>query len=914
MLISLILGSSSFALTPDDNIHIGQEPVRILQFHTERQHTLRHSEGWQAFLSGEGDGWQARFDEHAGTIHRAWGPGIEMGPLATIQDAEEAIFRFIERNPGLLSDVEIGALQLGPSGYDERSDTWYVQLDRVVGAVPVWRSSVTARIKQGRLIMIGAQVFPGADNLDTTPTLSDAEATHLAIGNGPVPDALHLGASAEHIILPFNAGSGVDYRLCWLVRSTTQTPPGQWVTFVDAHTGELINVHNEVRFLSGYLSGEHDVRAPNGDLEISPLDGVQLSAEDGGSTNTDVVGWFEMTGDTATAVFSSDEVVVSNNAGSDASFTITGDTTWTDSDATQAEIDSYVFLHRVRDWADEYAPHVNSAWSRIDSYVNLNATCNAYFDGTVNFYQSGGGCNNTGRIADVNYHEWGHGFHYYNLLSGSWDGSISEGIGDSMAFFHTEDEVVAPYFYTNGSGIRNVADDRVYPDDWTGEVHSDGLIFAGAIWDLWELMREGYDDPDEADEALFQLFVDGLRSGPTIEESYDEFVAADDDNGDLGDGTPHLCYLMDAFGRHGLGPGGTTKLIELTYTPLANQLPTASSYPIDADVVNYGEICGYDIESAALYYSTDEGDTWEQTSLSLSGDAATGDIPAQAAGTHVLYYLEATSTDGTPHASPSGGEITPLSFYVGEIIEIYCEDFEDDDGGYDSELIDGEDGTGANDWLWGEPEGSGEDPDFAYSGDNVWGNDLGGTIAGQQYNGEYQADKQNRLNSIEIDLQGYDQVIVQFQRWLNVEDSYYDQARVLINEDEVWKNHGTDYDIGNEHHQDSQWALQTIVVDASEMEEMVISWEIDRDSGLNFGGWNIDDVCVYGLDEGSGDIPGSDSDTDDSGSEGINADGDGSDAWSYGCGCASTGPGRTSGGLLIGLWLAGIALLRRRQG
>ena len=913
MLISLILGSSSHAFAPDASIHIGQEPVRLLRFHTERQHQLRHSEGWQGFISGEGHGWQARFDEHAGTVHRAWGPGIEMGQLQTLIEAEDSVRAFIERNPGLLFGAELGGLQIGSSGYDERSDTWYVEFDRFVNGVPVWRSSFTVRIKQGRMIMFGAQVYPGADALDTNPTLTDADAVNIAIDAGPAADALHLGAIAELSILPANEGSGVGFRLCWMVRSTTHSPLGQWVSFVDAHTGELINVHNEVRFLSGYLSGEHDLRYPDGNYETSALVDLRIS-NDGDDTTTDESGYFELPGSSASATFSSDGVVVSNNAGADARLTLTGDATWTDADASQAEIDNYIFLHRVRDWADEYAPQVNSTWSRIDSYVNLDSVCNAYFDGTVNFYQAGSGCNNTGRIADVNYHEWGHGFHYYNLLSGSWDGSISEGIGDSVAFFFTEDAEIAPYFYTNGSGIRNAEADRVYPDDWTGQVHTDGLIFAGAVWDLWALMREGYDNDEEADALLMQLFVDGLRGGPTIEESYDEFVAADDDNGDLGDGTPHLCYLMDAFGRHGLGPGGTTKLIELAHTPLANQSPAADSYPIDADVVNYGEICGYDIDSASLYYSIDEGDSWEQVDLSLSGDAVSGAIPTQDAGTHVLYYLEATSTDDSTHTSPSGGEITPLSFYVGELIELYCEDFEDDDGGYTSELIDGDDGAGADDWMWGEPDGYAEDPDFAHSGDNVWGNDLGGTIDGQQYNGEYQADKHNRLSSVEIDLQNYEQVVVQFQRWLNVEDGYYDQARVLINDDEVWENHGTEYDIGDEHHQDSQWALQTIMVDATSMDEMVIGWEIESDGGLEFGGWNIDDVCVYGLGEGSDSIPGDDSDTGGSGSENLDGSGEGTgDDWSYGCGCASTGSGRTSGGLLIGLWLAGIALLRRRQ-
>ena len=42
--------------------------------------------------------------------------------------------------------------------------------------------------------------------------------------------------------------------------------------------------------------------------------------------------------------------------------------------------------------------------------VNLNQTCNAYWNGsTLNFFKSGGGCANTGEIAGVSLHEFGHG-------------------------------------------------------------------------------------------------------------------------------------------------------------------------------------------------------------------------------------------------------------------------------------------------------------------------------------------------------------------------------------------------------------------------------------------------------------------------------------------------------------------------
>ena len=60
--------------------------------------------------------------------------------------------------------------------------------------------------------------------------------------------------------------------------------------------------------------------------------------------------------------------------------------------------------------------------------------------------RAGSGCNNTGRIADVNFHEWGHAFHYYGLESGDFDGAVSEGIGDVVSALNTGDSIIAPNF------------------------------------------------------------------------------------------------------------------------------------------------------------------------------------------------------------------------------------------------------------------------------------------------------------------------------------------------------------------------------------------------------------------------------------------------------------------------------------
>src|SRR6185503_11406325 len=94
------------------------------------------------------------------------------------------------------------------------------------------------------------------------------------------------------------------------------------------------------------------------------------------------------------------------------------------------------------------------------------------------------------------------------------------------------------------------------------------------------------DDPDTAYDTLQQIFVDGLKGGPEIPDSYDEFVSADDDNGDLSDGTPNQCAIINAFGAHGLGPGGGAALLTMAHTPLENQVAGSGNYAIDAEVVN----------------------------------------------------------------------------------------------------------------------------------------------------------------------------------------------------------------------------------------------------------------------------------------------------------------------------------------
>ncbi|MDP2307468.1 MAG: M36 family metallopeptidase, partial [Pseudomonadota bacterium] len=842
-----LLSPAAFGFAPSDDVWIGIEPNRTFHVHDYRQAQLRSAPAWAAFVEGEGFGWQARFDERTGTARRAWGPGIDLGALQSSKDVDGALRRFFTRNPDLIG-VPQEQLRIKSANHVARLDTWYVDYERIVAGAPIWRGGVTARVVQGQLLLLGVETYPELNGVE--PATLDAKGAILAAErDGPAAMAPHTEESARLVILPEDVDGAVRYRLTWEVRSRTAAPVGKWVSHVDARSGELVNVYNEVRFLDGTLYGTHDTRTVDGSFSTSGMPLVTLTGSVSGTTvSTGADGTFTVDGAEGwSSRLRGSYVTVRNEGGSDGAFSFNGDSApvLTSDAADIAEIDSYVFLHHVRDWGLLYAPEVDVVTAPLTSFVNLESTCNAYYDGNVNFYRAGDGCNNTGRIADVNYHEWGHGFHYYSLESGDFDGSISEGIGDVVASLQTLDPTIAPYFATNGGAIRELETDYSYPDDVTGEVHQDGLIFAGAMWDLYLALSETYGEAigvkGTAWAVASQLLADGIKGGPTIDESFDEIMLADDDNRDLSDGTPHQCEIIDAFGRHGLGPsGGGGSLLSLEHSAVGNQ-PSGATIPVAGDVRNLTPACvTFTIETVEAVYSTDGGASWDTAPLGVAGEAFDGELPGFAAGTVVEYYLKASADDGTDVSLPAGGKIAPYTFYVGAVEELYCESFDDGDGGYTHELLDGDDQRGADDWAFGSPDGYSDDPTEAFTGRSVWGNDLGGG----QYNGAYQASIVNRLSSVPIDVTGSSQVVVQYRRWLNVEDGAYDDARVYVGDDVVWSNYGTGERDGTAHTADREWMLHTLLVD-TDGETLTLGWEIASDGGLEFGGWNIDDVCVY---------------------------------------------------------------------
>ena len=836
-----LFAPTSMAFAPDGPTWQGIEPIRVHHTHPVAQANLRDGNAWRYFADGEGQGWQARFDEVTGQPRRMWGPGLDLGPVDTEQQVIDAVTAFLFRHPTLLGAEQHG-LSLRSVNYVERMDTWYIDFDAMVGGAPIWRGGITARIKYGRLIMVGSETYPGVE-IRGAVAIDAGTAMDVAMLDGPEPGAVHTDSEARLVQLPIEKDGELWLQRMWETRSRTVDPPGKWVSFVDAQTGELYDVYNEVRFFQGGLWGEHDARTVNGEMSTSPL--REMTVTDGVySTETDEIGFFELSDDAAATLstdFGGKGVDVRNSGGpesepefSEAYHTITAD------EADQAEIDTYVFLHQVREWGRATAPEVAITHDRIRTTVNINDNCNAWYDGSLNFLRAGGGCNNTGRIADVNYHEWGHGFHYDSIQSGFFDGSMSEGASDVVSIMMTRDPVIAPYFATNGSGIRNVSPDQVYPEDFVNTpdfVHYNGLIFGGSMWDLYNILTDKYDDV-YAHTVTSSLLAGILKGGTGIDLAFDEALVADDDDGDLGNGTPHECEIIDAFARHGLGPLGSAQSIIGGHQPLPNHLP-GTDHIIHVRLVSPSPTCfDYDAQAGEVVYRVNGGD-WDSAQAIVDGGDIEAAIPAQAAGTFVEYFLEIDDISGATLKAPTGGYINPYSFYVGDVITVALDDFEKRTD-WTHELLSGEDQEGADDWQRGAPAGRMGDPYQAYSGSKVWGNDLGEG----EFNGAYQPDKRNRLTSPEFDLGHYSDVYLQYYRWLNVEDGFYDAATILADGETIWSNWATD-DRGGEHHQDQQWVPHSVDLGEAIDDGLVqLSFQLQSDGGLEFGGWTIDDVAL----------------------------------------------------------------------
>lgn len=240
----------------------------------------------------------------------------------------------------------------------------------------------------------------------------------------------------------------------------------------------------------------------------------------------------------------------------------TDKTTYALTAASLPSVNSYVRVNMVADFVKQYLPNNAMVSRQIPIYVNItglpgqpNANCNAFYDGaSLNFFETGNGCQNTALIDDVVYHEWGHGLDdLTGPARGITDGAYSEGIGDILSMLLTGSNNLAPGFIVANpaAGIRNLENPKKYPGDLVNEVHDDGEIIGATFWDMRKAMVTRYGQTDGVNRVA-KIFLNSLATTTRYLDSYQQALLLDDNDANPATRSPNYCLINAAYAAHGL--------------------------------------------------------------------------------------------------------------------------------------------------------------------------------------------------------------------------------------------------------------------------------------------------------------------------------------------------------------------------
>ncbi|HEU4662928.1 MAG TPA: PKD domain-containing protein [Dokdonella sp.] len=616
--------------------------------------------------------WEMRWDRRADRPDLVQGAGVPLVPgggnaltLASLglrasehvdmAVVETRLLDFIAANHALLKTdgLEFQLDEKSSTAYGKGDSHWFVEFAQSKDGVRVQGANLFFRISHGNIVQFGSHlVAPVA--IDTQPVSSREKAFELAFAEldfttgTRVREMLEPG---ELLLLPYAAdgkgagegfsgadGTGYAHRLAWRYVFRVAGDRVTYEVMVDAKSNRVI----EVRDLNDYVDATVDGGIYATGVNTGPETIVAMpfaAVSNGGAKVTDALGIYDYSGGTATTaldgkyfrmVDSCGSISLSNS--SDGNLHLGTDTS-TDCGAaggaggngnTRASRNGFYYLTKINRKASGFLPGNSWIASKVTANMNVNDVCNAYWDGSsLNFFKSGSGCSNTGELAAVFLHEWGHGMDTNSGGAASEYGT-GEAVGDSFAFLETKDGCIGNNFrpgvpcancsssctgvrdvnafsthgaaviskpsnVTNNSGINcdqyigqgGVACPYIHPTagvPYQGpmgyEGHCESYIASSANWDLAQALvaqygsTQGWAEMDRIwygsltpSKSAYQVASGGkCNASATVNGCgsnnwYTVYLAADDDDGNLANGTPNACRIWDAFNAHGIACG-----------------------------------------------------------------------------------------------------------------------------------------------------------------------------------------------------------------------------------------------------------------------------------------------------------------------------------------------------------------------
>ncbi|MBM3288472.1 MAG: hypothetical protein FJY88_14165, partial [Candidatus Eisenbacteria bacterium] len=454
--------------------------------------------GLDAFRAAEGAGWRLlQWDPRLRAPACMAGPGI---PLKAAGHSREALVAaceaFIRGKSGLLH-ARPEELRLLDS-VDLGEGRTYIIFGQFVGGLEVVGGRLDIALRNGAVVLVGSNLYPDVA-IDPVPAIDGGLAWRFAHDGIPWEATDQPLGESRLVILPLHRAGSIGHHLAWEVRLETGAPECVWRAYVDASDGEVLWRESERSYAQIRGSSTQDVEEKTvGDPYVRhPMRDGTIVAGGSHTGHTGVEGSFTIEVPDGGPI----EVVaelrgrwcdIENRNGPDARIALTGvagesfDFSFEDANSHAAERDAYHHMNVAHDWIKRIDPTFTGMDQIVPANVNVQNTCNAYWDGAaLHFYREGGGCNNAGRISDVIYHEYGHGItqRIYAPLAPPAASGMGEAFSDIDAMSINGDPEVGEGFYAGGGFLRTGENLRQYPGtECAGQVHCLGEILMGAMW------------------------------------------------------------------------------------------------------------------------------------------------------------------------------------------------------------------------------------------------------------------------------------------------------------------------------------------------------------------------------------------------------------------------------------------------
>ncbi|MCA8951740.1 MAG: hypothetical protein KDE27_19685, partial [Planctomycetes bacterium] len=268
--------------------------------------------------------------------------------------------------------------------------------------------------------------------------------------------------------------------------------------------------------------------------------------------------------------------------------------------------------------------------------------------------------------------------------------------------------------------------------------------------------------------------------------------------------------------------------IQIAHTPLPDTQNEDGPYTVTATATSTSPI-------GSMNLSWRQGNSGAFTTVAMTPTGNPNEysagIPGHDAVTTLQYHIDATDASSS-RREPASGE---HDFLIGTVTQVFYDGFETDLG-----WTHGTTGV-QDDWQRGSPAGQSgtsggipwQDPTGAFAGSNIWANDLGGT----GFNGSYQNNNANWLQSPGIATGGVQGLRLRFWRWLELAAG--DVGTILVNGNNVYTSPAGGIN-------DGSW--QFVDIDISSISNgtssLQVRFELTTNGTIVSGGWGIDELEI----------------------------------------------------------------------